>query len=58
MLAGGDDSVNPEYITQFRKQRTEMRNRRTSRQTNPIIEEENNFGDGDDVAETDMEDTR
>lgn len=31
ILANGDDSVNPEYISQFKKQRNELRNRRTSR---------------------------
>lgn len=59
ILASGDDTVNPEYITQFRKQRSEIRNRRTSRsaQFSNGIEEENNFGDGDDVPETDLEET-
>lgn len=55
ILAGGDDSVNPEYITQFRKQRSEMRNRRRRASSNDGfgIEEENNFGD--DAPETEME---
>ena len=30
ILVGGDDSVNPEYISQFKKQRSDMRQRRTS----------------------------
>mmetsp|Transcript_8708 Transcript_8708/g.21855 ORF Transcript_8708/g.21855 Transcript_8708/m.21855 type:complete len:541 (+) Transcript_8708:240-1862(+) len=30
ILVGGDDSVNPEYISQFKKQRNNMRQRRTS----------------------------
>jgi len=47
ILAGGEDTVNPEYITEFRKQRSEMRNRRASRSGQFAIEEENNFGDGD-----------
>jgi Amt family ammonium transporter len=61
ILAGGDDSVNPEYITQFRKQRSEMRNRRTSRGSNSfVLEEENNFGDdAEEAPETEgREETR
>jgi len=31
MLMSGDDSVNPEYISQFKKQRNELRQRKTTR---------------------------
>lgn len=31
ILMSGDDSVNPEYISQFKKQRTELRQRKTSK---------------------------
>lgn len=57
ILASGEDTVNPEYITQFRKQRSEMRNRRgRGSGSGPFsIEEENNFGD--DAPETDPEET-
>jgi len=54
ILAGGDDSVNPEYITQFRKQRSQMRNRRISRSAQYTVEE-NDFGDGDDIPGTEEE---
>lgn len=54
ILAGGEDSVNPEYITQFRKQRSEMRNRRASR-SGQFHPDENDFGDGDDAHETEEE---
>ncbi len=54
ILTGGDDSVNPEYITQFRKQRSEMRNRRVSRSVQ-YISEDNDFGDGNDIPETEEE---
>lgn len=32
MLMSGDDSVNPEYISQFKKQRNDLRKRKSSRQ--------------------------
>ena len=31
ILMSGDDSVNPEYVSQFKKQRTKLRQRRTSK---------------------------
>ncbi len=51
ILTGGDDSINPEYVTQFRKQRSEMRNRRVRRSVQ-FISEDNDFGDGIDIPET------
>ncbi|KAG7368083.1 ammonium transporter family-domain containing protein [Nitzschia inconspicua] len=58
ILMGGEESVNPEYISQFKKQRSNMRNRRTSR-LNPHVqssmdeEQCDDFGDGDALTEPD-----
>jgi Amt family ammonium transporter len=54
ILTSGDEAVNPEYITQFRKQRSEMRNRRVPR-LGGLHPDENDFGDGDDAPETEEE---
>ena len=58
ILSGGDDGVNPEYISQFRKQRTELRNRRTSRFSHTTPMEEGiheSVDDGDDDPEGDAD---
>ena len=40
ILMSGDDSVNPEYVSQFRKQRCELRQRRISRPISCDADEE------------------
>lgn len=52
ILMGGEESVNPEYISQFKKQRSNMRQRRTSRMNGPVQnsfdeEQGDDHGDGD-----------
>jgi ammonia channel protein AmtB len=42
IMLGGEESVNPEYISQFKKQRDELKNRRTSRM---IVSDDDNEGD-------------
>ena len=54
ILSSGDDSVNPEYISQFRKQRNDLKNRRRLSHGLPP-EESFDSGFGDNVAETDVE---
>jgi Amt family ammonium transporter len=44
ILNSGDESVNPEYISQFRKQRAELRNRHRSAQGLPPEEKDDDFG--------------
>jgi ammonium transporter, Amt family len=44
ILTGGDDGVNPEYISQFRKQRSEMRKRK-GHAGDDMDHDENDFGD-------------
>mmetsp|Transcript_28338 Transcript_28338/g.47023 ORF Transcript_28338/g.47023 Transcript_28338/m.47023 type:complete len:538 (-) Transcript_28338:125-1738(-) len=52
ILMGGDESVNPEYISQFKKQRNDMRQRRTSKLNNASsMDEEYGDGDGDGMTE-------
>lgn len=55
MLSTGEESVNPEYISQFRKQR-ELRNRRTSRNSQFSAYGDDDTNGGDDVPPTDVED--
>jgi ammonium transporter, Amt family len=57
ILSGGDDGVNPEYITQFRKQRSELRNRRQGRHSNtfPMEGHIESGEDGEDDPETDAD---
>lgn len=50
IMLGGEESVNPEYISQFKKQRNELKNRRTSR----MVSNEDD-GDGDYEATTEPE---
>lgn len=55
ILMGGEESVNPEYISQFKKQRNNMRNRRTSRNAHIQNSMDEELGDdqedGDAVTE-------
>jgi len=44
ILMSGDDSVNPEYISQYKKQRTELRQRKTSKPG--LYEEDDESMDG------------
>lgn len=44
ILSSGDEAVNPEYISQFRKQRNELKNRRRSH-GHPVGEGSNSFRD-------------
>jgi hypothetical protein len=48
---GGDESVNPEYISQFKKQRNEIRNRRTSRSNHNLSMDEEDGPEGDGMTE-------
>jgi len=63
-LSGGDDGVNPEYITEFREKRSELRNRRSRDSIKEVPYEggSNDFGedgedgeDGGEDAENDEE---
>lgn len=56
ILLGGEESVNPEYILQFKKQRSNMRRRRASKMNRSIQssldeEEGNDSGDADALTE-------
>jgi Amt family ammonium transporter len=51
ILMGGDESVNPEYISQFKKQRNEIRNRRTSRSNHNLSMDEEDGPEGDGMTE-------
>jgi hypothetical protein len=42
IMLGGEESVNPEYISQFNKQRSELKNRRTSRM---VVNDDDDEGD-------------
>jgi hypothetical protein len=58
ILMGGEEAVNPEYIQQFKKQRSDMRRRRTSRknaylQRSMDEEEGDDSNGGEDITEPD-----
>jgi hypothetical protein len=58
ILMGGEEAVNPEYILQFKKQRSNMRRRRTSRmnvhlQSSMDEEEGGDSGEGEAMTEPD-----
>jgi Amt family ammonium transporter len=59
ILAFGEDQVNPEYISQFRKQRNELRHRRRATQGLPLEmandDSSNHYGDHI-IEETDVDD--
>jgi Amt family ammonium transporter len=46
ILMGGDESVNPEYISQFKKQRSNMRQRKRHLNTQNSLDEDFENGDG------------